>query len=174
MTEISKEYNGHTITINDDSTMRFRVQGPIVETWCDRYLEAQTIIDAAVAEHEAQKRRRIAIKVLNETGDECTVTGVHASNGNVLGLAKNDRFGLYANYYPALPWIGETIERIRSLSTEAVRLKQSLDPFLMRGDGRDVRPGRTHAQKVDNLVALIEEKTAAAQAAAPPGKGSGK
>ena len=101
MTEITNEHNGHQITIGDKTQMLFKVEGPLINETFHEYFAARVKIDDSVAKHEAQTRRRIAISVLDEKGRPQTVTGIHAANGNVLGLPKGERYG--DPYYHAYP-----------------------------------------------------------------------
>ena len=162
MTEITNEHNGHRITISDETRMLFEVSGPLInETFCE-YSAARVKIDDAAGKHEAQTRRRISVAVLDEKGRPQTVTGVHAAKGNVLGLQKDlQRYG-YPDYYPNVAWITDTINHVAELTKQIEALNSKLRPFVMHGSGHDLI-GKTHAEKVDALVVMIEEKTEAAK-----------
>ena len=161
MTEIINEHNGHRITISDETRMLFKVSGPLInETFCE-YAAARVKIDDSVAKREAPPQRRISVAVLDEKGRPQTVTGIHAANGNVLGLPKGEGY-TYPDYYPNVAWIADTINRVAELTKQIEALNSKLSPFVMHGSGHDLI-GKTHAEKVDALVVMIEEKTEAAK-----------
>lgn len=161
MTEIVKEHNGHTIKIADDGGMRFHVTGPLINGWYGAFAEAEVAIDETTRKHEAQNRKRIAIKVLDENGEDATVTGIHASNGSFLGLPSKGYHG--AEFYPRVPWIAEALKRQKALKAAANVLNTKLRPFCVSRYSFDRIPGEDHGDKVDRLVRHIEALTAKAE-----------
>jgi hypothetical protein len=161
--KLTKEYMGHKITIGEEHAgtrpMLFRVTGPTLDDgWFDSYAQATAKIEATVHADDVQKRRRIALQVLNEEGDPVTVTGVHAGRGSVLGV-KGD-------FYPDVPWLAALLQRCAKLNQELSTLKAQARPFRMDASGWGLKE-KLHGAKVDELIALIEATTEKAKAAAP-------
>jgi hypothetical protein len=166
MTEITKEYKEHEISINDLNMRHFKVTGPLVEGIFYEYDKATAKIDDATAAHEAQSRKRISVVVLDERGDKQTITGIHASTGRVLGL-KTERFG-NAGFYPDVEWVGKTLREIVEHEKTISMLRQTIGTFRMTALSDYGREGKLpHAVKVDRLAELIEAKTREAQAKEP-------
>lgn len=148
---VQKTYQQHVIML-DESSMRFRVLGPLVTEWFASYSEATAKIDAVVKKHEAQQRRRISITVLTERGMETVITGIHAGNGTVLGAD--------GDFYPNVEWVKNDLRQIMVLNNHINRLRCKLKQFTM--SRYSLQMGSSHSEKVDELIVLIEKMTAAA------------
>lgn len=161
--EICEEYKDHTIKIGSETRMRFRVQGPLINSWFDAFDAATREIDEAIRKHEAQTRKRIAVRVLDEHGRHATVTGIHAGNGDILGLPNKGFSGV--TFYPDVPWIAAALSRCETLMSETKEIEKQIKPYRMMRTSIEAR-NRPHNEIVDALVKLIDDTTKAAEQAA--------
>jgi len=146
-------YQGHEITTRGPS-WRFQVQGPLVTTWFDSYEAAKAAIETARVKDEAQKRRRLAIAVIDSNGAPATLTGIHAGNGKLLGVPNGE-------CYPAVPWIAETLQELAAVNARASVLRSRVAAFFIADHRlRQI----SHADRLNELEQLIKIKTAAAEA----------
>lgn len=159
--KITKEYNGHTITL-DAEQMRFRVSGPLINEWFSAFRDCRQKIDEAASKHEAQTRKRISLPVLLENGERVKLTGIHAGNGSILGLPGSSGFSSQS-FYPDVPWIAETLQVIAKLQDKIKAEQERLAPYRVRS--HQTGPRGTHSEKVDRLIELVEQATQAANSA---------
>ncbi|MDE2103653.1 MAG: hypothetical protein KGL39_40820 [Patescibacteria group bacterium] len=158
MIATSFEHNGYTVTLADN--FRFHVTHPAGDgTWCESASSARVWIDKQVAAQQRQGRTKLNIPVLLEDGSRATITGVHGSTFNALGI--NTAYAAW----PDVAWIRAALNRRKALRGEVEKISKSVGAFVI--DTRHHYGAKDHATAVADLQQRADKALAEAIAAEP-------
>ena len=151
-------YKDHLIALTDD--YEFRVSGPLVEDGnrrsYDSMWSAKESVDKLIADKARQERVKLAIPMLDDDGNDVTITGLHGGHGKMLGIGNKTSY-----VYPPVPWVREALREHKRLSEQASQLYRRTRSLAIQ-----TQPyGRTFEDKVVRMQADIAEAIEKAQRA---------
>lgn len=165
----SFEHNGHTVTLTADFT--FEVAGPAFEgkkgyfdTISPSADEARRAIDGRVKTLAQQKKatEKITIHAIDDMGEPCTIRGINANTGELLGVPKG-RNSTRRNIFPPVPWLIAAVKRWREFDYQTEIHRQALEPYRIQGSrGYE----RISAYEYDTLIANFQTEFATKEAKA--------
>jgi len=122
---VTQDYHGHEISLINNNL--FMVGGPLL---ADRtfmsYREATDAIDGAIKLSEKQVGTKLSIPMLNDAGEDVTITGIHAIRGRVLGCGDADYL------YPRAEWIKKALLEKRRIFQQLSVIDRRLSPMLIK------------------------------------------
>lgn len=157
MTEPLFTHNGHTVSLTP--AFEFEISGEAFESDHNAVRktaqEARDLIDSRVRALAAQNRHKVgmSLKAIAESGEECTIRGIHMNTKELLGVPKKEDAyggGKSQSVYPPESWIKDVLTKKRLLMTEISAIDSKLRKY--RTDEGATGYGRIEADQYDAIV----------------------
>jgi hypothetical protein len=155
-----------------DEYWKFRV--PSLDRSYDSYKQMADALERHSKEIVAAKRAKLNLPVICSEGESRAIVGIHAGNGSLTIKPKQVKYSRLGRLYPDLPWIRQSLEKMKGLRDEAEKIEAALghvaldlhrntyrfDPSMHAGEVQRIEKehaAKTKAAEATTLAKLLEK-----------------